>query len=367
MLQYRRGFYELLRRHLAEAGIELTLIHSNPPPHADVWKDAIDLPWSHRVEPRRFSVGTREVLWQPCIELLAGSDLVIVEQATRHLLNFVLAAEQRLGRRKVALWGHGRTFDPSHSRRVSEWVKARLSLSVHWWFAYTERSAAVVEALGYPRERITVVQNAVDTRWLADAVNSLDASAAAHMRDELELTGSHVGVFLGKFAVEKRLGYVFEAADAVRQRIGDFELIVAGAGSNEPLVRRLAATRPWVRVVGPRFGHEKAALLRVADVLLVPAWAGLVVLDAFAAGVPLAVSASQPHPPENSYLRDGVNGLVVEDGGSAVAFGHAVAELLEDPSLRATLRAGCRAARGRYSIEEMVSRFGNGVQQALAA
>jgi glycosyltransferase involved in cell wall biosynthesis len=366
VLQYRRNFYELLRDRLARAGIELTLVHSNPRPDDDVWGDAIDLPWATRVEVRRFPIGDKHLVWQRCGALLRDSDLIIVEQGSRHLINYLLAVQQLAGRRHLAYWGHGRNLQNARVSHLGEWAKAHLTRVAHWWFAYTESSAEVVAAEGFPRDRITVVQNAVDTRELAAAVAGIDPGASQQHREELGLTGRHVGVFVGGLASGTKLPYLFAAADTARARVDDFELVVAGAGPQQPWVREAVRERPWARYVGPRFGAEKAGLLRLADVLLAPAAAGLVLLDAFAAGVPPVVSASQAHGPELSYVEDGVNGLIVDDDGDPRRFGEAVAALLGDDQRRADLGSGCRRSRERYTVEEMVSRFASGVEQALA-
>jgi glycosyltransferase involved in cell wall biosynthesis len=367
ILQYRGRFFELLRPRLADRGIDLTLVHSNPEPHDDVWKDSIDLPWSNRVAPRRLPIAGRELIWQRSGDLIRGSDLVIVEQATRHVMTYLLTMQQAIGYRRVALWGHGRNFNRAQASRPGEWAKARMSTVAHWWFAYTDLSAEVVAALGYPPERITVVQNAIDTHELAEAVAAISPQAAARSRDQLGLGGKHVGVFVGKLSDEKRLDYVFTAADVVRQRTGDFELLVAGAGVHEPMVRSLAEARPWARYLGPRFGLDKAELLRIADVLMIPSWAGLVVLDSFATGVPLIASADLPHPPETSYIEDGVNGRLVADGADPRVYGAAIADLLEDRERYDALVRGCHEARRHYTIEAMVDRFATGIEQALTA
>lgn len=365
VLQYRRGFYERLRTQLADVGVELTLVHSNP--IETTYRDAIDFPWAHRVPPRWFQVGGGRLLWQPAYPFLRDADLVIVEQATKHLLNLVLAAEQKLGRRRFALWGHGRDFHARGDGGAAERVKRVLTRMPHWWFAYTELSAEIVAAEGFPRERITVVQNAVDSRAIARDVERLDADAADRIRADLALAEGRVGLFIGGLVASKRLEFLCEAADVVRAMTGDFTLLVAGAGEGEHAarMRAYAAERAWVHLLGPRFEADKAALLRIADVVVVPAWAGLVVVDAFAAGVPIVVSASQAHPPEISYLRDGVNGLVVDDAGSPQRYGEAVAALLQDRARLAALAEGGRQARERYTVEAMVDRFVGGICSAL--
>ena len=62
------------------------------PRSADATKrDAVEIPWGVRVHNRVWRVGGREVYWQPCLDELRDADLVIVEQATKLLLNYAVA------------------------------------------------------------------------------------------------------------------------------------------------------------------------------------------------------------------------------------------------------------------------------------
>jgi glycosyltransferase involved in cell wall biosynthesis len=368
VFEYRREFYELLHARLAAQGVQLTLIHSNELSKT-IGNNEVDLPWAVRVPARWFRIGGRYLLWQPAHKLLADSDLVIVEQASKHLLNYVLAGEQMLGRRRLALWGHGKDFATTRASTLGELVKGALSRRVHWWFAYTELSAQIVASTGFPYDRITVVRNTLDTRATAAVVDGLDREATERIRHELGVGGHHVGLFLGGLVPSKRLEFLREAADTVAENLTGFALLVAGAGEG-PEARAMedfARVRPWVHILGGRYGREKAELLAIADVIMVPAWAGLVVVDSFAAGVPLVASSSAAHPPEVSYIKHEVNGLLVEDDGSPQEYGRTVAELLGDPLRLATLAENCRKEREYYSVEAMVDRFAVGISKALEA
>jgi L-malate glycosyltransferase len=190
VFHYRERFYELLREHLADAGIELVLIHSNPAPDDDVWRSCVDLPWAYRVEPRSFRFGGRRLVWQPCRRLLRGCELVIVEQGSRHLLNYLLMAEQSFGRRRVAVWGHGRNFDGHSASRFGELLKVRWSRLAWWWFAYNELSAnVVVTDIGFPPERVTVVRNAIDTAQLRATVEAVSDGVLEVTRRRLGIRG----------------------------------------------------------------------------------------------------------------------------------------------------------------------------------
>jgi glycosyltransferase involved in cell wall biosynthesis len=364
---YRERFYELLRERLEDDGVQLVVIHSNHTPPADGRGGAVELPWAHEVPARAFTIAGRQLIYQRCRGLLADCELVIVEQASRHLLNYLLLGEQVLGRRRVALWGHGRNFNPEDASRIGEALKARWSRVAHWWFAYNQRSADVVAGLGVPRDRITVLNNAIDTRELQDTIATLTVEDEERIRREIGLEGDHVGLFVGALVADKRLEYLVEAGERVREAVPDFELVIAGAGPEDAAARQLAATRPWVHVVGARRGRDKAALLALSQLLLLPAAAGLVVLDGCAAGLPIVVSRAMPHGPELSYVEEAGSGLIVDDRGDPRRYADAVIGLLLDDESRAALRAGALAAASRYTVEDMVDRFAAGIMLARDA
>jgi hypothetical protein len=163
---YRVPFYEALRTELDRRGVTLRLLHGEPTAEEATRQDTGSIPWAHLIDSRVISVGTRSLLWQRCGSLLRGSELVIVEQASKLLLNYMLLAAQWMGGPKVAFWGHGRNFRREGASRLGEAVKRLSSRWPHWWFAYTEGSAEIVRDLPYPADRITVVQNAIDTTEL---------------------------------------------------------------------------------------------------------------------------------------------------------------------------------------------------------
>ena len=73
------------------------------------------------------------------------------------------------------------------------------------------------------------------------------------------------------------------------------------------------------------------------------------------------------HGPEIDYLDDGVNGVIVQDGGSPTAYAGHIATLLADRSALEQLKAGCRQSARLYSVENMARNFADGVVAALEA
>lgn len=363
--QYRVPFYEGLRTRLREDGIDLELIYGDGDADDRAKRDLVSIDWGVAVPNRIVRLGSAGLYWQPVLDRVRSADLIIVEQASRLLLNYLLLFGQRLGGPRVALWGHGRNFQADGRHRVAEWVKAFASKHAHWWFAYNQRSADVVAALGFPRSRISIVENAIDTTSLRTHVASISASERAAMLRRWQLDGSRLGAYVGGLYKEKCIPFLLDAARLLRDHMPGFELLIAGDGPQRDLVREAADRHAWVKVVGPTFGRDKAALLAAAQVMLLPGAVGLAVLDAFAAGLPLATTNVPFHGPEIAYLTEQVTGIVTVHEPHAYA--HGVAALFEDSARLDRMRAAALLASQRYTIENMVERFAAGIRTALVS
>lgn len=366
LLHYRIGLYELLRRELMADGIDLVLIYSR-------WQwgegdgESSAPAWATEVPLRAFRLGSKRLLWQPCLRLLRDADLVVVEQASRQLINYVLLAWQELGGAKLAFWGHGKNLIAADASGLGEFLKQVFSRHAHWWFAYTDLSAEIVRGLGYPADRITTVQNALDTSELLRARAAVTPQVRAELADALGLSSDNVGIFIGTLHPEKRLGFLIEAGLLVRQVVPDFELIVIGAGPGVDEAAAAARQHGWIHYVGPKFGIEKVGYFALAKLLLLPGLVGLAMLDALAFEVPLVTTDVPYHSPEIAYLVDGANGVMVSDPDDVAAYAAAIVELLRDDGRRERLAARCRADGERYTIEAMAERFARGIRNALAA
>jgi glycosyltransferase involved in cell wall biosynthesis len=325
------------------------------------------LDWAVEKPNRVLSIGGHELVWQPCVRLAADADLVIVEQASRLLVNYVLMALQACGAVRVAFWGHGENLQRHRAHRTGESVKRLVSRYPHWWFAYTDPTKTRVEQLGYPSDRITVVQNAIDTHELEAACRHVGDDELEAFRRQHKLGSGPLGIFVGGLYAEKRLQFLLEASDLVARRLPGFRLLVIGDGPVRPTVVAQTAEREHVRYLGPLFEREKAVALAASSAMLMPGVVGLAVLDAFAARVPMITAALDSHGPEIDYLVDGLNGIIAPDPDALCDYADRVVEVLADAELRNHLVAGCADAAATFTNEAMVSRFAEGVRAALEA
>ena len=272
---------------------------------------------------------------------------------------------QLIGFRKLCFWGHGKNFKEHRVSTVGEYFKNVMSRRVHWWFAYNDRSAEIVRDLGYPAERITSVQNAIDTTGLMNAMRKVTSATLDHLKTAHHIAGNNICYFSGAMYEEKRIDFLIEACLQIKRIVPDFEMIFMGGGPDEQKVRAAVEQFPWLHYLGPKFDDERAPFMMMSKLLLMPGLVGLVILDALIMEKPTVTTAVPYHSPEIHYLIDQVNGVVVRDAESPTKYATAVAGLLNDTATYERLVAGCRIFKGQYTIENMVENFASGIAKAL--
>jgi glycosyltransferase involved in cell wall biosynthesis len=362
---YRRPFFELLKERLAKSDIELVLVYGNPRSKDGDNKDAVSISWGKNVKSRSLNVFGHELLFLSAFRFLRGADLVIVEQASKLTLNYLLFLAQQAGLKKFCLWGHGKNFDVHSASRVGEMLKFFMSRYVHWWFAYNDFSAAVVKSLGYPENRITSVQNSIDTRSLIKAQESITQENLECIRRETGLKSRNVCIYSGAMYSERRLDYLIKACQEVKRQIRDFEMIFIGEGVDQEKVEIAAKQFDWIHYVGAKFGKGKVPYFMLSKLLLIPSSVGLAVLDSISLETPLITTHRIGHGPEIDYIRNGLNGVIVRDFNDFIKYASCISYLLKNDDALNKLIAGCKMGKENYTIEEMVDRFVKGVFNAL--
>ena len=202
-----------------------------------------------------------------------GRPWVVTVHATEH------------GRHEGRVHAHPQSLIHGAERRMARDADRLIACS-----RYMRRQ--VVDALGVPPGRVTVVPNAIDPsdlRPLAD-LPRLRARFAGP-RERLLL-------LVGRLVYEKGFHLALDALPALIRRVGALRFVVAGAGPAEDELRAQARRLgllehgSFVGWAGDDFLHS---LYRVADLCVVPSLYepfGLVALEAMASGCPCIVAAT---------------------------------------------------------------------------
>jgi glycosyltransferase involved in cell wall biosynthesis len=363
--KYRVLFYEALKKELVSQNMRLILVHGHFSRFDPNNKNCTTVPWAIVIKNRVFKVFGKEVYWQPALRLAIGSDLVIVEQANRLIVNPILLALRRIFRFKLAFWGHGKNYQSTAQHGLLERYKRAYSNKVDWWFAYTDLSAEVLRETGFPPEKITVVQNAVETNVLKAALAAVTPTQLNALKKELGLKSDRVCLYCGSMYPDKKLDFLLESCIAIRAKIPDFEMIFIGSGSDQHMVESAARQYLWIHYVGPKFDSERVPYFMLSKALLMPGLVGLVIVDSFVTCLPLFTTDIPIHSPEIAYLIQGINGVMTPY--VVGAYSSAIAEYLENEVMQVALREGCRQSATTYTLENMVNNFTQGIKKCLSA
>lgn len=359
LTHYRVPFHEKVRAGLAAHGVHYRLLHSDARGAAAAGPASCN--WAERVPDLLLG----PFVFQAVVGRTRRADLVIIGQENALLANYVLMARRRLGGPSLAFFGHGRNWQSRRPDGMAERFKRAWIGEADWWFAYTDRCAAHVRDAGYPSERITSFNNAVDTEAIRAELAGIGKTETEAFRAARFGGSRHIAVQVGTLHAERRPAFLIDAADRVRRAVADFQLVIVGDGPERARMLDAAASRPFLHVEGPLHGRAKSLALSAAAVNVLPGLVGLGVLDGFAHGLPALATRYPFHSPEIDYLRDGHNGVLTPD--AVEPFAAALVHLLTD-------NAGCRAmaahaveTAAHYTVTAMADRFIAGTLAALAA
>lgn len=360
MTHYRVAFFASLRQQLAERNIELVLAYGMGTLEEQGKNDGADIGWAQKL-PTSYLLGGR-VCYQPLRQQCHGADIIVVALENKLICN--LWHQFAPVPYKVALWGHGANLQ-GDANSWRERFKRRVARRADWWFGYTEHSRPLIEQSGFPPDRITVLNNAIDTAEMRSQLDAISPAELSRWRAASGLGDGAIGIFLGSFYEEKRIDFLLDAAKAIRAQVPSFELLLVGAGPQKTMVESFCKEHSWAHFAGMLKGRDKVLALATATVMLNPGLVGLGILDSFVCEVPMVTTDCGLHSPEIVYLQSGVNGVMTAN--TADAYVSSVVMLLSDEVALVRLGEGCKASAATYTVENMASNFADGVMRCLAA
>jgi len=360
LMSYRKRFHELLKSHLEENGISYNLIYGVPKNKNERWNKT-SINWALEINNHYYPFFGKELIWQPCLNLIKDADLVIIEQANRFLINYLLLLKRSFSKQKIAFFGHGANFQKRNF--FSDYVKRLFINKVDWWFAYNKLSYSIVQKAGFPADRITDIQNSIDIESLVQLKKSISKSEILQIKEDIGLNTKPVGIFCGRMNKWKRIKFILKSCYLIKSKFPGFQMIFIGEGEDSYLVNLEAINTDWIHYVGPKFMREKIPYFCLADIFLNPGSVGLAVLDSFALEVPMVTTRNEYHCPEILYLKNGYNGFVTDD--NIFSYSESICKILSDEEKYNYLKEGCIKSAHKYSIKNMSYRFAEGIKQCI--
>ena len=364
---FRVPFYRLLKKKLAEKDIRLDLYYGEP--DADEKKSIRDYikdeSIGKKVKNIYLKLGGVHVCYQPCMSLVSGADLVIVQQGNRELFNYVLLLRRMFFKKPaIAFWGHGRNFQ-GNPGSLKEKFKYWYSNKVDFWIAYNELSKKLLIDRGFDENKVVAINNTIDSKSQIAFFDSITEPEKAALRSKYGIKESDpVGIFCASIYHDKQIDFLLQSLDLVKSRLPEFKFIMVGKGVEDYKVIEYAKRNTdWFHYVGNKFHEEKILHFSIADFQTIPGAVGLNIIDSFSFLCPLITTSIKNHGPEIAYLANGENGIMTNVDKEAYVT--AIIQVSTDKAFKQQLNDGCNIARQRYSIENMVENFLQGVLKII--
>jgi len=363
---FRVKLYEGLKASLKEHDIELSLLYGEF--EEDGYRldiGNLELPWAKLINIRDIKFGRLRFIHYPCLRFLKGADLIIMIQWNSFLINYYLILKRllKLSKAKLAFWGHGLNRQAYPYSWKNSFKRIFIN-QVDWWFAYTRGVKKTIEECDFPKDKITVVQNAIDTVGLNNTQKTITDDERSKARISLGLKNGPTAIFCGRMYKEKRIPFLIKACLEIKKKIPDFQMIFIGDGKFKERILELSRSKDWVYCLQPVAGREKLIYFSLADLLLMPGLVGLVVLDSFVTETPIVTTNYKFHSPEIEYIKNEVNGVITEN--ELEAYVDKVVSLLKGKEKVEELKEGCKLSSKKYTIEKMIENFTKGIVECLS-
>jgi glycosyltransferase involved in cell wall biosynthesis len=245
------------------------------------------------------------------------------------------------------------------SRFHFAWVFVAMRGATHFLCQGPAWKRFAIDVLGFTENRTPIVQN-----WTAtEELQSIGRSRSFKSIDKAVCL-----LFIGWLEKEKGIFELLEASSSLIKK-HNLRLIIAGRGHAEQEARVFVKTRGLEDVVeflGWVEGEGKAALLRRADILILPSWAeGFpnAIIEAMAAKLAVVVTTVGNVP---DLITDGQQALLVPPKDNK-ALELAMDRLLVEPKFRKELaERGHDFARDNFSVKQGVAKLTSVIDAAIA-
>lgn len=169
-------------------------------------------------------------------------------------------------------------------------------------------------------------------------------------------------LYLGRLEDNKGVDSLCAAFVAIAKRHQNVFLDIVGWGIEEEKLKHKYASHSQITFCGPAFGEQKMSILADATVLVVPSdWPevfGIVVLEAYAYGMPVIASAVGGLP---ELVQDGVTGYLVP-ADDQEALKEKLDKFAARPGLASQMSGACFEAAKNYTTDLVTNRYLNTYQ-----
>lgn len=255
-------------------------------------------------------LGKRLVAYDIRPFLSSKYDVIVLMLHFGHLSTWLLLFFNLFSRKRIILWGQGISVKRylSEINQPSFLLRLMIKMSDGVWI-YTEPEAQLWRKL-FPNKPILAINNTIS--GVTKILNDDGDVPKSLLKEQFGIKEQICFIFCARF------NNPFRRTDLLSETIarlekGPYGFIIIGDGALKPDFSRFDNVYDFGAVYDDAI---KSQLFRIADIYFQPGWIGLSVVEAMAYGKPILTfrrSEETYQCVEYHYIRDGINGYVVDD------------------------------------------------------
>ncbi|MGD9644634.1 MAG: glycosyltransferase family 4 protein [Pirellulales bacterium] len=304
--------------------------------------------------------------WPGAAELVRRErpSVVLLTATASFSTSWTLPGVARRAGAKVVGWSKVSSRAGSQRGRLARLAMRLFVRRFDRFLCYGQTSVEELVALGYPRERIRVAPNTIDTPRIAADGEAIRARGR-QLREQHGLTEKRIVLYIGRLIERKRPWDLLGAWPKLRSNLDDTRLVLVGGGPMLDEIRRRVQSIDPERVVvtGPVPEGDDYAWIATADVVVLPAAVGLALNQALALGTPVVI-ADEPGA-DAELIRHGQTGWRFEprDTDELAAAVHRIFN--HSKEREAVVARGLALMQNEITLDRMVEAFDSTIRELI--
>ena len=224
--------------------------------------------------------------------LNSDSDVVVIWGAVHVLSSWIALILGQLVGKRVVLWSHGLYGKERWWLKNLRYIYYLLADGL---LLYGAHSRALLSSMGYPRDRMWVINNSLDINKQKAIREALACEDVNRLRRSIFSQSSYdtiIGIFVGRLTSVKRLEAIASMVAKIRLHGVDFKFLFVGSGPSKSGILnevRKCGQEDNIKFVESEYDEKQLARYFLAsDLFVSPGNVGLGCMHAMVYGVPVA-------------------------------------------------------------------------------
>ena len=250
--------------------------------------------------------------------------------------NSVYLLSRILGQ-KVYWWGHSKNFQKdSFLESFKNFIKIIMVKFSSGVLAYTDKEKSRFILKGVNSEKITVLNNTVDTNNIFKLKSKVSIESKEALINKYFLKGKFVIGLIGRLYNLRNTEDAIKAIINLNKTHKNLILLIIGDGPEKPLLEKKYSNFSNILFIGSIENEKEISIyMSIIEFFINPGLVGLNLVHTMSYGKSTIIIEKKYHSPEVDFLKNKMNGIISKD--SINDFELNIKRLVDDSALREKL------------------------------